>query len=619
MSLDDRRGRKLPEIAAVLPAAALCAAVVGYTFGGGNHEVYLLAPLRTAGLATFAGDWFLNDTLQYHGLFSLIAAALFRLGVAEAGFFTIYAGLAVALAWAWWRICRSLGGTASAFALAVVVYHALMGDRALGVYSLLQDGQFNAANVAAVALVIGLAMWLENRLVWAGAAFGVAGAFHLNYAVVCPALWVGLLAWGKLPACLAFKAASPDTPSAPRQRRRWQAGSLPHGVATLLAVLPAVLNVGRALPSKLTRDAGEMLSLPRFVELYAVLRHPHHYAPATWPWWVWAAFLLPVPLAAWLFWRNRAAGPWRRAGVAWLLLMGLQGFAGLTAGLFWLGGTFIQLSLWRFSPHAKLLAVTAVCAWLVNQAAAAAADNPTNGEPRLPPRLAHATGRKLVVAAILFALGVGVFACGIAGWASVTLGFGLIAAMLLIVLSTTAMSDATGKSQPIVLATAAFAASMGLLSSEQIRQPGRVDADPAVLEAAAWARANTDEDALFLVPPGAGSAFPVNARRSHVVSFKLVPQLSDGLVVWADRIADVLDVPDLDRFAGGGFTGYHAAQRAMDARYAELPASHLFDVARRFGARYVVTTTPLPDAPTRAEIWRGRTGGFVYDVPVSGP
>jgi len=171
--------------------------VTGYSFMAGNHEVYLLEPLRRAGLASFERDWFVHDTLQYHGLFAAVAAWLLRLDAARPAFLVIFLVLLLTAAWAWWRIVRALGGDVVAFLVAVVLYHLLLGDRALGFYSLLQDGQFNAANVSAVAFLVGIAMWIERRLLWAGAAFGLAGAFHLNYAVVGVGMWVVLLAWDR--------------------------------------------------------------------------------------------------------------------------------------------------------------------------------------------------------------------------------------------------------------------------------------------------------------------------------------------------------------------------------------------------------------------------------------
>ncbi len=537
--------------AALLAAAAFCWAATGYSFESGNHEVYLLDPLRRAGLATFAGDPFVHGTLQYHGLFSLIAAGLYRLNVAAAGFLALFLILLGTTVWAWWRLCRSLGGSVTAFLASVVAYHVLLGDRALGFYSLLQDGQFNAGNVAAVALLVGIALWLERRIVWAAVAFGVAGAFHLNYAVVCPMLWVALVVLRRSTDAEAEASGSGTNTTRPPNLRRPVIG-------TAVALLPSILNVAFALPAKLGASSENALPLGRFVELYVRLRHPHHYDPSAWPWWVWLAFLLPIPLAVLAWRRQRTERPWNDAAAIWVLLIGLQLVALLFAGVFYISETAIQMSLWRFSPHAKLLAVTA----------AATLIRPSS-----------------------------VYEKGI--WS--TLAWAMT--LMVILLAGTIWK---------VAAELRFA--QGEMSEEAAQsETGRRRL--ALLDGAAWARENTNRDALFLVPPGAGSAFPVNARRGHVVSFKLVPQLSGELAGWEGRLKDVLAVDDLSPYAGG-LTGYITAQQQMDTRYGELSADHLFNVAADAGADYVLTLAPLPDAPSRSEIWRGNSGAVVYAARV---
>ncbi len=497
-------------------------AVTGYSFLAGNHEVYLLEPLRRAGLATFEGDPFVTGTLQYHGLFSVIAGWLFEIRCAKTGFVLIFLGLVLALAWAWWRIARALGGDSVSFLAAVLLYHVLVGDRSLGFYSLLQDGQFNAGNVAAVALVVGIAMRMENKLLAAGAAFGVAGAFHLNYAVVCPPLWVAMTLL---------------QPRRVRSPTRWKRHLFP----SLLAIGPALLNVGLALPAKLAAEGG--LPLAPFIELYVELRHPHHYNASVWPWWLWLAFVLPTPFVVLAWRRHRAEPAWSVAAVAWLFLMSLQLFALLTAGLWYLGETFVQLSLWRFGPHAKLLAVTALAAHWLKQPQ----------ERR---------------AAWLLPTGVALL---------LSLSFG------------------------------------SLLLRGTVSPPGQPQPSTAIIQAADWAKKHTPPDTLFLVPPGVGSAFPINARRGHVVSFKLVPQLSGELEGWADRLRDVTGEDDLSTFAGG-LRGYVVAQEQMDAAYAERSIDELMDVARRHGARFVVRLGSDEREDERIA-WRGSEHVTIYRVP----
>jgi hypothetical protein len=74
-----------------------------------------------------------------------------------------------------------------------------------------------------------------------------------------------------------------------------------------------------------------------------------------------------------------------------------------------------------------------------------------------------------------------------------------------------------------------------------------------------------------------------------VVNFKNVPQLSSEMREWRERLEAVLDEPlsALPR-------RFDRAHAAIAARYDALPAGHLFDVARRYGAAYVVTARALP-------------------------
>ncbi|MEM7806758.1 MAG: DUF6798 domain-containing protein [Planctomycetota bacterium] len=495
---------------AIVAAALLCMAVTGYSFLAGNHEVYLLEPLRRSGLASFAGDPFVTETLQYHGLFSFVASYLFHWNVAEAGFLIIFLALGFTLAWAWWRVVRHLGGGIAAFLASVVAYHVFLGDRALGIYSMLQDGQFNAGNVAAVGLVVALAGAFERRWYLAAFGFGLAGGFHLNFSLICPPLFL-LLAW--------------------KSGDRWRKLIGPG----IVAIGPSVANVGVALPAKIMAGAGEQMSLARFVELYARLRHPHHYDPLVWPWWVWAVVLAPLPLAALAWWRHRDR--WSLPGTTLAFFVCLQVVALVFAGIWYVNETMIQASLWRFSPHMKWLAVCMGSVWIFN-------------ESRRAQLLAAAT---LVVSLISL-----------------------------------------------------------LIYRGDLEIPVQPTSGRTILQAAAWARAESPPDSLFLVPPGVGSAFPVNARRGHIVSFKLVPQLAGELEPWARRLGDVVGSDDITQYTGG-FTGYEQARRAMDADYHARPINELIEAARRHDADYVVVLSS--DAPGDFEPVFTADGVAIYEVP----
>ena len=324
----------------------------------------------------------------------------------------------------------------------------------------------------------------------------------------------------------------------------------------------------------------------------------------------------------------------RRAAQIWLILMALQLFALLTAGLFWLGGTFVQLSLWRFSPHAKLLAVSAAAVWLVAPKGVRSRPAPsTPGKPddadagRLltpsAPRWQVALLALLMVGTVLatFAYLVGSLPSSDAainpdrGANAFRAAFLLMPAVVLCCL--VALPGGRGRGVLFcVLAAVLLGLNLAAVVADRLPPPGQPAPDPAILAAATWAEKNSPLNALFLLPPDA-SAFGVNARRGQVVSFKLVPQLAGELAQWDQRLRDVLDVPDLSVYAGG-FAGYRDAQRHMRERYDALPSDHLFAVARRYGARYVFRSTEDPAAGA-AVAWRGTGGAVLYDLATPPP
>ncbi len=108
---------------------------------------------------------------------------------------------------------------------------------------------------------------------------------------------------------------------------------------------------------------------------------------------------------------------------------------------------------------------------------------------------------------------------------------------------------------------------------------------PDYLAVCRYARDHTPIDAVFVVPPNE-QEFRLEARRAIVINFKGVPQFSGELGDWSKRLAHVLDLPDLHSLP-------HRFDRTLDAigqRYDDLSAEHFWSTARRFEARYVVTT-----------------------------
>lgn len=478
---------------AVLCGFLLTLAVRGYQFGQSNHTVYLIDALRRVDPSLLQNDWWANATLQYHALFSSVTGWLVRTGQVEPFFFAAYLLLIGLMHFAWLRLARAVGLSAEGYLLSVLIYYLSAGGLGLGSYQFLQDGALLPSNISAVAMLWSLVLWVDRRWLLGGLCLGLAGLFHLNFAVVAGPVWGlwSMLAWGE-------------------KRRAWLGKSWLGG--TLLGAAGALASIAPAVGAILTRS--ESLPLDQFVDLYVRLRHPHHYDPSSWSWMLWLAFIWPIPLAALWLRTRRFQREVREIWATMLFFLGMLILALLGAGLWYASESLVQMSLFRFSIYVKLIACVGAAGWMIQAA------RPRGG--RVLPALA-----------------------------GITLLASLAAALLM------------------PAARARF-------------NPGD---DPDYLALCDMVRQQTDSSAIFLVPPSEQS-FRLRARRAIVVNFKGVPQLSSELAQWRERLCDVLQVDDLSSLP----CGLAAAEDAMRLRYDRLSPEQLHQIARRWGATYVVAS-----------------------------
>ncbi len=484
-------------VAAISFATLIAVCLHGYQFGKSNHTVYLIDALRHESPQLLSTDWFATQTLQYHAAFGWLTRGLLHLHVIEPAFLIGYLALAVLLHWAWWRIVKHLSGDVAIYLASVVLFY-ITGGTGLGMYQLLQDGAFLPSNVAAVAMLWGICFWLEDRGIAAGACFGIAGIFHLNFALAGIMVWIALRLWGG-------------------RGRSWL-------MADALAVIPSlaliVLTIARI------RTNAPPLPLAEFVDLYVRLRHPHHYDPSAWPMALWIGFLAPIVFGV------IACGG--RAGFVFLIFSTLVLVALIFAGATYISEPLIQASLYRFSIYPKLLGCVAAGFVL-----------------RVPARWTAIVGVAMVVLCVLRGPYFGLF-----------------------------------------------------------KIP---EDDAGYLAACDWIRQNTPIDAIFLVPPDE-QAFRLRAQRAIVVNFKAVPQLSGELPAWRDRLRDVLDLPDLMTLPRPFETTLHAIRQ----QYESLPPEHLQSIARKYGARYVLTAHRIDDWSMRRIDLPANSGYFLYALAQPG-
>jgi hypothetical protein len=347
---DSGAKERLEASLAVLFGVALTIAMQGYQFGTSNHTVYLLDAMRHADPRLLRHDWFSTQTLQYHAAFGVLTRWLDELHVVEPAFLAGYVAMAVLLHLAWWKLVRALGGGIAAFGLSEIFYHLSAGGTGLGMYQFLQDASFLPSNIASVVMLWGVYLWVSGRRASSAVMLGVSGLFHLNFAIIAPAVWVALGLW-------SWRA----------DRRKFTLAEIFAALAMLGMCLINIIPAAAVATAHPRAGAGPM-PLHEFIDLYVRLRHPHHYDPSSWPMALWISFVWPIPFACMFFLGQRRdrrpGGPveeaWRIFAVcAALLLIALVG-----AGIWYWSETLVQMSLWRFSVYVKLLSCIGAALWI---------------------------------------------------------------------------------------------------------------------------------------------------------------------------------------------------------------------------------------------------------------
>ena len=563
-------------------ACGLCLTLIvdGYSFGQSNHGVYLLDSVRVQDPTLLLRDWFTANTLQYHLSFTWITYFLRSIGLLSTGFFLGYVVLVLLMHAAWLGITRRLGGNAITYLVGIHFFYILAGGLGLGMYRFMQDGSFLPSNVASAMTLVSLYFFISRRWLLAAVATATAGSFHLNYAVV------GFVVWAVVAVMFIRRAGS------------WRACLAPRPILlACVALLPCGFNVLNATIAMWSQVA--KLPLAEFVDLYARLRHPHHYDPSSWPTVIWVCFLLPIPVALCAFGLNWKSQAWRTAAVGVGLVLFLQLIALLGAGVYYVSDTLVQMSLWRFSVIAKAVCCIA-SAWLLMD------------KLKMPPR---------VVAGVLLAIGVAAVGSRFLPFHGDSKAF-IDANQMLFLTGSVAMlctacvllrSTWLHYVPPVVLLAFCLYA-----ATDQTLGPRLVPEDePELIELARWSKANTPRDALFIIPPQ-DSLFRLESHRAAAISFKQVPQLSGELPEWRRRLERVLGMPDARDLK----RPMYLTMRDIRERYAALPAGHFVDVAKEFQAQYVITAVKFPveqAAPMRL-IHAGATGKyFIYATGIEVP
>src|SRR3954454_23254531 len=100
---------------------------------------------------------------------------LMRLGIVEPSFAAAYVLFVIVFHIAWRGIVLAIGGDDIAYFVSVALYYVAAAGTGLGMYQFFQDSSLLPSNIANVAMLCGIWLWLTKRYEWSGACFGVAG------------------------------------------------------------------------------------------------------------------------------------------------------------------------------------------------------------------------------------------------------------------------------------------------------------------------------------------------------------------------------------------------------------------------------------------------------------
>jgi hypothetical protein len=218
----------------------------------------------------------------------------------------------------------------------VVFYYISAAGFGLGLYRFLQDSAVLPSNLANISMLWGVVFFAGGRIGWAGLMLGVSGLFHLNHAIIAPALWMMMVICDR--------------------RFSWKIAA---GTAAVIGL--SLVGIAPVMGEVLKKSY--QLPMSEFVDLYVRVRHAHHYEPTAWPWWFWVGFLWPIPLAMMAFWKIEDERG-RKVFSIFIFFVALQLVALVLAGFWFVSETFIQMSVYRFSIFVKLLACVGAAIFL---------------------------------------------------------------------------------------------------------------------------------------------------------------------------------------------------------------------------------------------------------------
>ncbi|MEI9947610.1 MAG: DUF6798 domain-containing protein [Pseudomonadota bacterium] len=523
----------------VLLLAFLFGLGFGLNYAKANQLYYLLEPLRTLHPTLWARDWLANCQV-YHPTYVWLTTQLLRLdptGLAMAWANVIAVGFAMLALHAVQRRLLARERALAGFCL-LLTFASVTRTLGPGMTYAVSE-YFQPSTLGALGTLAAAAAFIAGRPLLSGLCLAFAGAFHVNYLVLC--LFVFGVAW------LASG------------RERFFS-------RTLAGMGPPILVLCFFLPFLLSSTDPKLAASAQHI--YQEIGAPFHYVVPTFAWdfsfWIGFQLLGAAVLI----------GPAQRGLVVqrrvlsllfgcWLLVIPAALMSSVVVVRL-----VRQLFAWRICAVAELLAQAALAAALVT---------------------VFCDGRRGWAdfdrrARVLAGSGVALLLLGSAvtgKWVTTLLVVALVLAGLVIGSGWLGrFTSAAREGLPSAWATGALLTTLLAVNvarcSRFVRYSNVLSGgDHTITELCAWVARNTPEDALFLTPPREND-IRMRCRRAIVVDW-MEPARSSEILEWYARLEDV--------------TGHRPFRGALDLQgYEELDAKRLARLRKRYGLDYVVVT-----------------------------
>jgi len=528
-------------LALVLGFALLASITLGLSYGiSSTHPTYIIPGIRLVDPTFLTGDWWTENTTQYHIFFSKLVASLYSLGSLPYSLASIKISLDVLAIIAIFGVIQIIcpKKTLVFFVLVIIAFFFVSHTASLqGSYFFHAYAQ--PSSLASTGLLIGVWLYARQRYFASGIAMAAGGLFHFNYLILVPMFFglANLINFRE--RRLLFRIAVQTAPS----------------LILVLFFLPLIFDV-----------MGLDLSEPLRVEMFRFLSKnyaPGHYDPF-YSRWQYMPFLSWIILSLPFLSRVASTNAGKRIAA---LYVSAASIVIVATSLSMLGFDFItRIFIWRFAPLVILLAQVIFFYGLVN----------------------HAPLRKPEPGSRVIAINWSTLAIVAVGWLGLIRYYifmenngGLILCSLIGLIMLLSYFLAQRRvSNTIVIGLVIFAATiisgMSIVSNPKCHYSLLANnCAPSRYELFAWARDRTNAEARFIVPPRL-RAFRLLAKRPVFVDWQNIPFRPDEQKEWLRRHLLLSGLPELTSGA------------QADEAYSNRDPDELIQLAIQLKYKYVV-------------------------------